>query len=432
MGKYREKRHARARIVYSSLPNFDIMDKLRHIVIIAELFPPDMGGGSTRASNVVKGLVKQGCYVTVVTAVPHYPYGKDTVGYTFRPLSVENGRGYRVVRVSVPPLPSMGIFNRLILFATFSLMSLLGYPYSSGAQVIWAANPNVISFFPASVYGFLRGCPVVQNVDDLWPEAPAQLGMMSSSLFVRIAGCIAGFVYRSASALTPISPEYVDVIIRNYSADPEKIYVIPSGVDTDVFKPGDSEKNGFFKVLYIGSFSVAYDFDCVLKAAELLREYDDVRFMLQGAGETLDRVRSSVTEMKLSNVDVINRIVSRKEVADALRSADVLLLPLGDSLSVQQGISSKLYEYQAVGKPIICCSNGMPGTYVSKTKSGLIVKPGDYEEMANSIIFLKDHMENSYKLGENGRRFVEDTLSIEKISLKVKHVLESIKDRKEK
>jgi len=37
-----------------------------NVLVIAELFPPDMGGGSTRAFNVVKGLVSLGHGVTVI------------------------------------------------------------------------------------------------------------------------------------------------------------------------------------------------------------------------------------------------------------------------------------------------------------------------------------------------------------------------------
>ena len=41
-------------------------------IVLAQYFPPDMGGGSTRASNVVKGLLGNGCEVTVVAAIPAF------------------------------------------------------------------------------------------------------------------------------------------------------------------------------------------------------------------------------------------------------------------------------------------------------------------------------------------------------------------------
>ena len=48
----------------------------------------------------------------------------------------------------------------------------------------------------------------------------------------------------------------------------------------------------------------------------------------------------------------------------------------------------QMYEYRAAGKPIICCSSGQPGRYLSETKSGIVVKPGDCEALAEAILHL--------------------------------------------
>ena len=55
------------------------------VLIIAQYFPPDMGGGATRAYNVAKGLKLNGCEVTVVTAFPHYPSGNVPERYRWKP-----------------------------------------------------------------------------------------------------------------------------------------------------------------------------------------------------------------------------------------------------------------------------------------------------------------------------------------------------------
>jgi len=62
-------------------------------------------------------------------------------------------------------------------------------------------------------------------------------------------------------------------------------------------------------------------------------------------------------------------------------------------------LSSKLYEYQAAGKPVICCSSGQPGRYVSETKSGTVVRPGDYEALARGVLCLKENPGVAEKLG---------------------------------
>jgi len=46
-----------------------------HVLILSQIFPPDMGGSATRAYNVAKGLVLNRVKVTVVAGFPPYPTG---------------------------------------------------------------------------------------------------------------------------------------------------------------------------------------------------------------------------------------------------------------------------------------------------------------------------------------------------------------------
>ena len=146
-------------------------------------------------------------------------------------------------------------------------------------------------------------------------------------------------------------------------------------------------------------------------------ENEKVEFILQGGGEVAPHLKSMVKKLKLRNVRIIDKILSRDEVAKLLSEADALMLPLRDFGRPYLGISSKLYEYQAAGKPIICCAYGQPAEYVKETKSGIVVKPGDHEALAKAILYLKENPEIAEELGGNGRRYVEDKLSIEKIGL---------------
>jgi glycosyltransferase involved in cell wall biosynthesis len=102
-----------------------------------------------------------------------------------------------------------------------------------------------------------------------------------------------------------------------------------------------------------------------------------------------------------------------------------LILPLVEFKKPYRGMSSKLYEYQAVAKPIICCSRGLPKDYVKETNSELIVYPGDYEALAKAVIELKENSSNAQMLAQRGRRFVESEASIEAIGLKMKQIFES-------
>ena len=398
------------------------------VLVVAEYFPPDMGGGATRAYNVAKGLLLAGCDVTVVTAFPHYPTGNIPAKYRRKLLAIENEGKLRVIRTFVPPVASEGFTKRFLLFASFVFSSLSALPIVRKVDVVWASNPNIIAMIPSLMYKLVNDCPVVQNVDDLWPEALYDLGMNSKSLPAKLGEFVAKVTYRFASAITPISPAYVKVLTQKYDVKPSKVSVVPAGVDLAMFscKSITGSKNGKFRVLYIGAFSPAYDFDQIFRAAKLLANSEEIEFVIQGGGELASALKSQIQETKSNNIKVIEKIVSRQQVVKELHEADALLLPLNGIGSIEMGISSKLYEYQAAGKPIICCSKGQPARYVSETKSGIVVKPGDYEAIVKAVISLRVDSEFAGKLGENGHDYVEREASVEAVGLRMKRLFTTL------
>lgn len=399
------------------------------VLILAQYFPPDMGGGATRANNVAKGLLLAGCSVTVVSAFPHYPSGNVPRKYRWKSLIVNYEEEMKVIRTFIPALASEGVFKRVLLFAFFIASSLFALPFVGGVDVVWAANPNIVSVYPGLIYKVVNRCPLVQNVDDLWPETLYDLGFSSRSFLARLGEIIAGIAYRFASAITSTSPAYLDVITNKYKVESSKVSFVPAGVELERFSNKErrvEREDTEFRVLYIGAFSPAYDFDQVFRAAKLLASFSDIEFVIQGGGELADALRSRVEDMGLGNVMVVDRIVSRNEVARILTDADALLLPLSGLDSIEMGVSSKLYEYQAAGKPIICCSNGQPARYVSETKSGIVVRPGAHEALAKAILYLKENKDVAEKLGASGREFVVNNVSIEKVGSKMMAVFSKV------
>jgi len=397
------------------------------VVIIGQYFPPDLGGAATRAYNAAKGLLLNKCEVTVVTAFPHYPHGKIPKEYKWKPLKVEWVGEIKVLRTFILPLESKGLARRIILFGSFVISSLFALALVEKTDVIWAANPDIISMMPAMIYSKVKRSPVVSNVDDPLLEDLYNLKLMKKgSLMSKVAELVARICYKKAEAVTPISPGYVETI-KKYGIEKSKIHVIRGGVDVAIFKPSTPQHNTRtkFTVLYSGAFSIAYDFVQVLKAAKIVEEkYQEVEFILQGKGELTNHIRSKVRELNLKNVKVIDKVFRREEVAELLNQADTLILPLRDFGKPYIGMSSKLYEYQAVRKPIICCADGEPADYVKETNSGIVVKPGDDKKLAEAVVFLKENPKKAEEMGAQGRRYVENNVTIKTVGVKLKKVLE--------
>jgi glycosyltransferase involved in cell wall biosynthesis len=182
-------------------------------------------------------------------------------------------------------------------------------------------------------------------------------------------------------------------------------------------------------VLYIGILGIGYDFDQIMDAAQLVaKTAPNVEFIFHGGGESVQYLKDTIERRKLTNVKLMDKILdSRKDVVALMNSANVLILPMRDFGHPYLGIATKLYEYQAIGKPIICCAEGQPAKYVSETQSGIVVKHGDCKGIAEAVMLLSENPEMAKRLGNNGRKYVEREASIEAIGRTMKQTLESIR-----
>ena len=207
-----------------------------HVLIIAQYFPPDLGGSATRAYNIAKGLVLNDCSVTVVTAFPHYPHGQIPDEYKWKPFQVEYFDKIKVIRTFMLPLESKGLRNRLILFCTFILTSLFAFPLIGNIDVIWAANPDLVAIIPAFIYGKIRNKSVTVNMDDLALEDLQDLKLIErESIFGKFLEVFTKTSYRNVELITPISPGYVEPLLV-YGVDKKKTCVVMNGVDINILK----------------------------------------------------------------------------------------------------------------------------------------------------------------------------------------------------
>ncbi|TDA37062.1 MAG: hypothetical protein DSO07_12970, partial [Thermoproteota archaeon] len=301
-------------LMRSKKQDFGLKDRKIRVLVIAQYYPPDMGGAATRTYNAVKGLILNNAEVVIVAPFPHYPYGHVPREYKWKLLKIEYLENVKIIRTFILPLPSYKIAYRLMLFAIFAISSLFALPAVGEIDVIWAASPPVISALPAFVYKLVKRAPVVVNVDDLWPSDLYLYGLLEPrSMLAKLGEILAQRVYHKADAITVASPGYLLMLHKRYCIDSRKVEVVPIGVDTSKFRPcppvSKVKKN--FIIVYSGAFSVAYDFDQVLCAAKLLKN-ENVKFVLQGGGELLGYLKDKVKELNLKNVIVLNKQMSRE------------------------------------------------------------------------------------------------------------------------
>lgn len=129
-------------------------------------------------------------------------------------------------------------------------------------------------------------------------------------------------------------------------------------LNTDFKKTIDTKK---INILYVGNNGVGQALDKIIPIAALNLN-EKYEFTIIGNGSNHKKLQDKITNLNLRNI-IIKGALSRDEVIKYYKNTDILFIHLNNLNSFKKVLPSKIFEYIAVGKPIIA---GFPDGYASK------------------------------------------------------------------
>ncbi|MDI6704371.1 MAG: glycosyltransferase family 4 protein [bacterium] len=188
-----------------------------------------------------------------------------------------------------------------------------------------------------------------------------------------------------------------------------KITVIPNGVNLQNFKPRKRDKVGF-QLLWVGRLIEEKGVVFLIEALKWVNEeIPHTKLILIGEGELKERLKRLSRHLALYNVDFMGE-VSHSVISGYMESADLFILP-----SLQEGLPLALLEAMAMGLPVIATSVGGIKDVVIHEKTGILIPPKKPRLLAEKIIYLLKDEDLRKKIGENGRRRVEEHFTWDRI-----------------
>jgi len=177
--------------------------------------------------------------------------------------------------------------------------------------------------------------------------------------------------------------------------------------------------------MYSGSLVESYNFDMIINAARKLKG-KRIKFVIRGKGRLLQYIQEQKDKYQIDNLEINTDFVPTEKVVVELSKSDVLLAPMASGFSLNLSMPTKIIEYQSVGRPIICSSDGAVGNYVERTQSGIRVNLNDTETFVEAICRLESDPKLCKTLGRNGRKFVEENLTLEKIGMRLSGIIQKV------
>ena len=70
----------------------------------------------------------------------------------------------------------------------------------------------------------------------------------------------------------------------------------------------------------------------------------------------------------------------------------------------------------AAGRPVVLAIEGVIQAVVENADCGVYPRPGNAQDMANALQFLESDRQHAHKLGMNGRTYLEEHFSRERMA----------------
>ena len=385
-------------------------------LILTQYFPPEIGGAMTRLKSFALELLRQGHEVEVVTSMPNYPRGEFFAGYKNAFYKKELLDGSTVHRVWL--YPAVGsVLKRMLNYTSFSLTCLYGLLRARRPDYLFVESPPLFLSFPAFLAGIFWRAPFIFNVADLWPDVIVDSGFMEEGFIIRRLRAVEHWSYRRAAHVNTVTDWLMSVLVEKKSVPEEKLLFLPNGVDTRKFRPSPPDEDlkkrlGLASkqiVLWAGTLGYAHGLDKVLEAAKLLEARKELHFLFVGDGSARGALLRLKQELRLTNATFLDP-VSLDEVPAYYSICFCGLSSLIDIPLFEGARPSKLFPILASGKPLLFVGKGESARLVQSSQGGMVVPPGDPQQLAEAILHLADNPALCASLGENGRRFAEDHL----------------------
>ena len=191
-----------------------------------------------------------------------------------------------------------------------------------------------------------------------------------------------------------------------------KTVVIPNGIDTELFAPGEKE-NACRKlkleperprIVFAGNFVAVKGIEyCIRALPQVLDEFPDCELVLIGAKpgtNDMTKYNPVIHEAGIEHAVRILEYTPRESLPLWFHSSDVVVMP-----SIKEGFGLVAAEALACGRPVVATLSGGPEDIIERGQ-GLLVSPEDSDALGDALlrVLKREGISSADELAESARQ----------------------------
>lgn len=396
------------------------------ILVVSQYFWPE----TFRTNEVVLSLRDLGHQVEVLTGQPNYPDGVLQTGYSAASLYTQVHEGLTIHRVPLVPRGRGSALSLVLNYLSFIVSASVLGPWllrrcRYDVILVFGLSP-ILQAIPAIWFAWLKGARLVTWVQDLWPESLSATGFVLSQNLLRAVSVVVCWIYRKNDLLLVQSQAFVLPVATMAAGTPVVYHPNPGELAfsiIDLAKDSPLQLDSGFNIVFAGNLGTVQALDTLLVAAQLLRNEEDVRFVLVGSGCRSAWLQQEVIRLGLDNVKMPGRFPP-VDMPGILAQASAVLVSLVKDPIMSQTVPSKVQAYLASGKPIIASLDGEGARVVMEAGAGITCPAEDAQALADAVIRLRDAPpEELEQMSRRGLSFYEKNFEPKLLATRLAQIL---------
>jgi len=354
---------------------------MEEILIISNYYPPEKGAAANRIEQLALKLHQNNYNVSVLCPLGNYPKGELFPEYKGKFSVTEKLQNITVRRLWIYPSISKNIFKRTLSVLSFSSMLFFYLLFKKTPhKVIVQSPPLLLSFISVLVLSLMRK-KIILNVSDLWPLAAIELKALEPDSFShKVSLFFERFIYSKATLIFGQSNE---IITHIHSIFPKKkchLYRNFPDHQTEemLFEANVNEPVQLF---YAGLLGIAQG---VFELCQKIELQDlNIELHIFGDGAEKAQIEDLIQQNPHKKI-FFHGMLERNVLHEKLQTFDIAIVPL--KTRIFGSVPSKIFEYGALGFPVLYFGGGEGETIVKENNLGWIAEVGNFESLNTALV----------------------------------------------
>lgn len=330
------------------------------ILFLSFYYFPDLCAGSFRATALIKQLkakLPEASEIDVITTIPNR-YQSFDVGREVK--AFEQDGNINIHRIELPTHKS-GMADQAKSFVSY-FRGARKVVKDQEYDLVFATSSRLFTAFLGANVARSKKLPLYLDIRDIFVDTLSDVLSKKISVgLLPILKQVENYTFKRAQKINLVSEGFSDYFQKRFSSH---YHFFSNGIDNEFIKPIKQKESAsdVNTVLYAGNIGEGQGLHKIIP--ELAKKAGNkYKFVVIGDGGRATELKSRVSELKLENVEFLAP-VNRAVLIKHYQSADVLFMHLNDYAAFEKVLPSKVFEYGALGKPILAGVSGFASKFV--------------------------------------------------------------------